>query len=214
MRLILLGAPGSGKGTQAELLKEKYGCAHISTGDILRQNLRDKTELGLKADSYMSQGALVPDTLVVEMVGYRLQENDVKQGFLLDGFPRTVPQAEALENLLSELGWKLDAVLLLKVDEELIVRRLTLRRTCRACGKISNLAVLKNPDASECPACGGELYQRDDDKEAVIRNRLKVYDELTAPLVSWYGSKGLLSTIEASQSPEETFEAIRSVLSR
>jgi adenylate kinase len=193
------------------LLKAKYACAHISTGDILRQNLKDGTELGLRAGVYMNKGELVPDGLVIEMAKERLRKDDaVRDGFLMDGFPRTLPQAEAFETILKELGRPLDAAVLLSIDEEALVRRLSNRRTCRACGGIENL--LSMPGATVCPKCGGELYQRDDDAESVIRNRLKVYHDQTAPLVSWYGEKGLLRTVEASGSPEEILSKIQAVL--
>lgn len=211
MRWILLGAPGSGKGTQADLLKEKYGVAHISTGDILRRNLKDKTGLGLEAEGYMNKGALVPDELVVRMVSERLRERDVEKGFLLDGFPRTIQQAEALDVILSEIRQSLDGVLLFEIDEEALIRRLSNRRTCSSCGKIWNLLTIESPQ-SACPACGGELYQREDDTESVIRNRLKVYHEQTAPLIAWYEEKGILREIDASMSPAETFLEIEAAL--
>ncbi|MDR1978606.1 MAG: adenylate kinase [Synergistaceae bacterium] len=213
MRLVLLGAPGSGKGTQAELLKAQYGCAHISTGDILRRNLKDKTELGVRAGVFMNKGELVPDGLVVEMVEKRLREDDAANSFLMDGFPRTLPQAEALESMLKELDRPLDVVLFLKVEEEFLVRRLTNRRTCRSCGKIWN-ALLMATGTKACPECGGELHQRDDDMESVIRNRLDVYREQTEPLMSWYEKKGLLRSIDAVNSPEKTFKEIQVALGR
>ena len=213
MRLVLLGAPGSGKGTQAALLKTKYACAHISTGDILRQNLKDGTELGLQAGVYMSKGELVPDGLVIEMAKERLRADDaVKDGFLMDGFTRTLPQAVAFEKILQELDRPLDAVLLLAIDEEALVRRLSNRRTCRTCGRIENLLSMPENRAAVFSECGGELYQRDDDAESVIRNRLKVYHDQTAPLVSWYEGKGLLRTVDASGSPEEILLKIQAVL--
>jgi adenylate kinase len=211
--LVLLGAPGSGKGTQAELLKAQYGCAHISTGDILRRNLKDKTELGVRAGVFMNKGELVPDGLVVEMVEKRLREDDAANSFLMDGFPRTLPQAEALESMLKELDRPLDVVLFLKVEEEFLVRRLTNRRTCRSCGKIWN-ALLMATGTKACPECGGELHQRDDDMESVIRNRLDVYREQTEPLMSWYEKKGLLRSIDAVNSPEKTFKEIQVALGR
>lgn len=211
MRLILLGAPGSGKGTQAEMIREKYSVAHISTGDILRSNIAEGTELGKRAREFTDSGRLVPDGLVIEMVEHRLRESDTRNGFLLDGFPRTLPQAEALEMFLKLEGKPLDAVLLLEVPDETVVGRLTNRRTCRKCGKIHSLAML-DEGAERCPVCGGELYQREDDKEEVIRKRLATYHEQTAPLISWYESKGLLRRFDGSRSPEETFDAIRSKL--
>jgi adenylate kinase len=197
------------------LLKKEYGCAHISTGDILRRNLRDKTDLGLRAGSFMEKGELVPDDLVIEMVEKRLQEADAAEGFLMDGFPRTLSQAEAFEKTLKKIGWSLNAVLLLKIDEEFLVRRLVNRRTCRSCGKIWNLLAMAMPSqANVCPDCAGELYQRDDDMESVIRNRLAVYCAQTAPLASWYEKTGKLRSVDASRSPQETFEGIRVALSR
>lgn len=213
MRLVLLGAPGSGKGTQANLLKIEYGCVHISTGDILRRNLKEETELGLRAGAFMNKGELVPDDLVITMVRERLSQDDLAAGFLMDGFPRTLPQAESFETILQEIDRPLDQVLLLRVDEELLVRRLTDRRTCRSCGKIWNLLTMDPSQAKACPKCGGELYQREDDSEFVIRNRLRVYREQTSPLVSWYEEKGLLSVVDASGSPEETFKRVRVALS-
>lgn len=213
MRLILLGAPGSGKGTQAEMIREKYSVAHISTGDILRSNIAEGTELGRRAREFTDSGRLVPDGLIIEMMEHRLIASDTRNGFLLDGFPRTLPQAEALEMYLKLKGMPLNAVLLLEVADEAVVSRLTSRRTCRSCGKIHNLATLGGA-AGKCPACGGELFQREDDREEVIRKRLAVYHEQTAPLISWYESKGLLRRFDGSRSPEETFDAIRSTLSQ
>jgi adenylate kinase len=157
----------------------------------------------------MSKGELVPDELVIEMAKARLREDDAAKGFLMDGFPRTLPQAEVFEKILEELGRPLDAVLLFSIDEEALVRRLSNRRTCRACGKIWNLLSMTG---ANCPDCGEELYQRDDDAESVIRNRLKVYNDQTAPLVSWYEKKGLLRTVEAAGSPEEILQKIQAVL--
>jgi adenylate kinase len=175
--------------------------------------LKDKTELGLRAGSFMEKGELVPNGLVVEMVEKRLREADAVEGFLMDGFPRTLPQAEAFEKLLERIGQSLDAVLLLKIDEELLIRRLVNRRTCRSCGKIWNLLAVP-PRTIICPDCAGELYQRDDDAESVIRNRLEVYRAQTAPLVSWYEKTGKLRSVDADRSPEVTFGGIQVVLDR
>ncbi|MDR1740890.1 MAG: adenylate kinase [Synergistaceae bacterium] len=210
MRIVLLGAPGAGKGTQADFIATEYGCEHISTGDIFRSNLRDKTELGLLAESYMNKGALVPDGVVVDMVRDRLR--DIAGGFLMDGFPRTLPQASALEDILRVMEKPLDAVLLLDIDEEVLVKRLTSRRTCRKCGKIWNLAAVESD--ADCPECGGALYLRDDDAEEVIRNRLDVYCEQTLPLADWYEKKGLLRRVDAVGSPAEVFGRVRMALSR
>lgn len=213
VRLILLGAPGAGKGTQADLLKEKYACIHVSTGDILRQNLKDRTELGIKAEIFMNRGELVPDDLVVGMVADRLREKDATGGFLMDGFPRTLSQAEAFDDILKEIDAPLDGVLLLEIDEEMLVRRLVNRRSCRSCGRIWNLLTMAS-DAKTCPDCNGELYRRDDDTEDVIRNRLRIYRVQTAPLISWYKNRGILHDIDASGSREETFSKIQAVLDR
>jgi len=192
-------------------LKERLGCAHVSTGDIFRKNLKEETPLGLLARSYMDKGALVPDEVVLKMVSGRLLEPDVKAGFLLDGFPRTIAQAEFLESFLAERGQVLDAVILFDIGDEALVRRLSNRRTCRSCGAIFNLLTL-NGDGHSCPTCKGELYQRDDDEESVIRNRLKVFHDQTQPLIDWYGSKGLLSAVDASQAPEAAYGDIATIL--
>ncbi|MDO5562979.1 MAG: adenylate kinase [Synergistaceae bacterium] len=198
MRIILIGAPGAGKGTQAESIKAKYPIAHISTGDILRANVKAGTELGKNAKGYMDAGKLVPDEIIIAMVESRLQEADCKSGFLLDGFPRTTPQAEALDVILKKLGIALDAVIDLAIDDEVVVQRLTTRRGCKSCGAIYN--TLFNPTKVEgvCDKCGGEVIQRDDDKESVIRNRLSVFHEQTAPLIEYYRKQGLLHTIDAT----------------
>lgn len=216
MRLVLLGAPGAGKGTQAAFLKERKEGVHVSTGDIFRKNLKEETPLGLEVKKYMDQGALVPDELVLKMVSARLSEPDAAEGFLLDGFPRTVAQAEFLENFLKENGKDLDAVLLFGVDDELLVSRLSNRRTCKSCGGIFNLlAMREHDDNKKCPSCGGELYQRDDDNEQVIRKRLKVFHEQTEPLIEWYKGKGLLKVInaEASDGPEKIYDRVKLTLS-
>ena len=211
MRLVLLGAPGAGKGTQAALLKEREGAVHISTGDIFRQNLKDKTPLGLEAKKYMDQGALVPDDVVMRMVSSRLTEPDASEGFMLDGFPRTIPQAEFLEGFLKEHGRKLDAVLLFAIDDDVLVRRLSNRRTCRSCGGIFNLLTMQG-NGDKCPSCGGELFQRDDDHEDVIRSRLSVFHEQTEPLVEWYKERKLLIEIDASDAPEQIYGRVKAAL--
>ena len=211
MRVILLGAPGSGKGTQAALLREREGCVHVSTGDIFRQNLKDQTPLGMEAKGYMDKGALVPDDVVLKMVSERLLEPDASEGFLLDGFPRTVPQAEFLDSFLRGRDLTLDAAFLFDIDDEILVERLSNRRTCRSCGAIFNLAI-EGTQSRACAACGGELFQRDDDKEAVIRNRLRVFHEQTEPLAAWYRDRGLLRVVDASQAPEAVYEKIKAAL--
>jgi adenylate kinase len=197
MRLILVGPPGAGKGTQAKYLAKHFSIPAISTGDIFRANVVAKTELGLQAKGYMDAGDLVPDEVTIAMVRDRLNEDDATSGFLLDGFPRTVPQAEALDEMLAEMGTPLDGVLELKVEDEEVVRRLSGRRTCRQCGHVWHLEFDPPKEAGVCDLCGGELFQRDDDQPETIRRRLEVYLDQTAPLVDYYHQGGLLVTIEA-----------------
>lgn len=198
MRIILIGAPGSGKGTQAENIRQKYPIAHISTGDILRANVKAGTELGENAKVYMESGKLVPDEVIIAMVESRLQEPDCKNGFILDGFPRTKNQAEALDLILEKLGILLDAVVQLNVDDETVVRRLTTRRVCKSCGEIYNILSKSAKIEGICDKCGGEVIQRNDDIESVIRNRLTVFHEQTAPLIDYYRSKDLLVSVDAA----------------
>jgi adenylate kinase len=198
MRIILLGAPGAGKGTQADTIKHKYPVAHISTGDILRANVKAGTELGKNAKVYMNAGKLVPDEIIIGMVEKRLQEPDCKEGFMLDGFPRTTPQAEALDKLLKKLGLALDAVVELDVSDEVVVGRLTTRRGCKSCGEIYNTVSKPTKVEGVCDKCGGPVVQRDDDKEEVIRKRLAVYHSQTAPLIDYYRAQGLLITVDAT----------------
>lgn len=198
MRIILLGAPGAGKGTQAESIKNKYPIAHISTGDILRANVKAGTALGKDAKAYMDAGKLVPDDVIVGMMESRLAEADCKEGFMLDGFPRTIAQAEALDKMLSAHGIKLDAVVSLEVDDDTVVSRLTSRRVCKKCGEIYNTVLKPTAKEGVCDKCGGEVVQRDDDKESVIRNRLAVFHTQTAPLIEYYTQKGLLIAVDAT----------------
>lgn len=196
MKIILLGAPGSGKGTQAALLMKRYSIPQISTGDMLRAAVQDQSPMGIKAKEYMDAGDLVPDEVVVGIVRERLQQDDCKQGFILDGFPRTQHQADALEQVLVELGRKLDAVISLHVDTDALVERLTGRRTCSDCGKGFHL-IYEPPGADgRCSSCGGGLIQRDDDREATIRNRMQVYHQQTAPLEEYYRNSGLLVSVD------------------
>lgn len=211
MRIVLLGAPGAGKGTQAARICQKYHIAHISTGDILREAVKQGTTLGQIAGSYMSKGELVPDDVVIGIVAERLKEPDCQAGFLLDGFPRTVAQAEALDNALAQMGWSLDAVLSLEVDEDEVVRRLSSRRVCRQCGAIGSGAAVEQA-GSGCPACGGEWIVRSDDQPDAIRRRLQVYKEQAQPLEDYYSSKGILKRILAVGTVEEVFERIDKVL--
>jgi adenylate kinase len=198
VRLVLVGPPGAGKGTQAQHIASARSVPAISTGDIFRANVSQGTELGQLAKSYMDAGDLVPDEVTVEMVRNRLTEDDAAKGFLLDGFPRNVPQAETLEGMLSEMGNKLDIVLELVVDDDEVVRRLSGRRTCRTCG--TNWHVDFDPPTVEgvCDRDGGELFQRDDDKPGTVRHRLDVYAQQTAPLVSFYATRGILIGIDAT----------------
>lgn len=210
--LILLGPPGAGKGTQATRIVADYKIPHISTGDILRAAVKNQTPLGLEAKKYMDAGELVPDSVVIGIVRDRLQESDTAKGFLMDGFPRTIPQAEALDAALEALGRAVTKVLVLLVDEELLVRRLTGRRICRSCQ--TPFHVYFNPPKVEgvCDKCGGELYQRDDDSEETVRNRLEVYRRQTEPLIDYYDRAGVVARIDGAREPEEVYEDIQAVL--
>lgn len=212
MNLILLGGPGAGKGTQAKKLIEKYGIPQISTGDILRAAVKEGTELGLKAKSYMDQGKLVPDELIIDIIEERLKQPDCQKGYMLDGFPRTVVQADALDNLLKRMESKIDHVISIDVDKEELVKRLTGRRTCRQCGAMYH--VMFNPPKKEdvCDNCDGELYQRDDDNEKTVRSRLDVYEKQTHPLIQYYKEKGLLRPIDGVGSIETIFNKITGIL--
>lgn len=212
MNLILLGPPGAGKGTQAERIASLYAIPHISTGDIFRENLRKGTELGLEAKGYMDRGELVPDDLVINIVKDRLDAPDCRDGFILDGFPRTVAQADALGAMLAQAGMPIDHVLNIQVPDEVVVARLTARRTCSACGSVCHL--LYDPPKKEgvCDECGGELYCRDDDGEETVRARLEEYKNKTQPLIDYYRGEGLLRDIGGSSGPDEVFDAIRAVV--
>ena len=207
MNIVLLGAPGAGKGTQAKMITETYGVPQISTGDILRAAVANGTALGLEAKKFMDAGDLVPDSVVIGLVKDRLGEPDTEKGFILDGFPRTVAQAEALDAELASLGKTIEAAVAVDVDPEIIVARLTSRRTCRDCGAITNV------DAGPaCPKCGGELYLRDDDNESTVRNRLDVYARSTAPLVEYYGGKGVLHEIDGDRPVDVVFTDVQAAL--
>lgn len=207
MNVVLLGAPGAGKGTQAERIIATYGVPHISTGDILRAAVANETPLGLEAKRYMDAGELVPDSVVIGLVKDRLSESDTEKGFILDGFPRTTAQAEALDAELDALGKDIDAAVAIIVDPEVIVGRLTSRRTCRACKRITTAA-----EGDTCSACGGELFQRDDDNEATVRNRLDVYERSTAPLIDYYRGQGLLHEIDGDRPVDTVWADVRSAL--
>ena len=213
MNLILLGPPGAGKGTQAKMMVSEFGIPQISTGDILRAEVAEGTALGKKAKDYMDAGDLVPDDLILEMVKGRLAQDDCTKGFILDGFPRTIPQAEGLGGLLGSLSKNLDAVLSIDVDDEELVRRLTARWLCMNCGYIYNIVTDPPPEDRKCLKCGGgEIYQRDDDKETTVRNRLGVYAKKTAPLIDFYKSKGILLGIPGIGSPEDIFHRVKQTL--
>ena len=212
MHLILLGPPGAGKGTQAQMLTDRYGISQISTGDILRGAVKEGTALGRKAASFMDAGQLVPDDLMLDLVRGRLGRDDCTEGFILDGFPRTVPQAEGLEEVLTDLGKAVNTVLSIKVDSELLVKRLTARRLCSDCGQGYNLQTQPPNNEGVCDVCGGALIQRSDDVEKTIRNRLKVYEDQTAPLEAFYRTKGLLHLIEGVGTIGEVFERMTAVL--
>lgn len=212
MNIVLLGAPGAGKGTQAAKMVDEFGLPHISTGDIFRKAVADGTPLGLEAKRYMDSGALVPDEVTIGIVKERLSQPDAAKGFILDGFPRTVPQADALGEALASMGRALDAVILVDVPKEILVDRLTARRQCRVCGKIYNVHGDMPADAAVCDACGGEVYQRADDTVETVTNRLNVYEENTRPLVDYYAGKGLLRTIDGDRDVDAVFADIAALM--
>ena len=214
MNLILLGGPGAGKGTQAKKLIDLYHIPQVSTGDILRAAVKEGTEMGRKAKEFMDAGKLVPDEVVIGIIKDRLAQADAKKGFILDGFPRTVPQAEALDKVLAGLGTKIDHVVSIDVDEEALVERLTGRRTCKnaACGQMYHIKFTPPQKAGVCDKCGGELYQRDDDNEATVRNRLATYNQATAPLIGYYSQKGLVRPIKGVGSIDDIFNQIVGIL--
>jgi len=211
-RLVLLGPPGSGKGTQANALHEKWGIAHISSGDLLRANVKDGTTLGQRAKPYMDRGDLVPDELILDMVEKRMSEPDAQRGFALDGFPRTVAQAGALERRMAGMGQPLDGVIYLNVPEQELLRRLSGRRTCFQCNAIYQIHTMAPKVEGVCDRCGGALIQRDDEKEEVVRNRLEVYTAQTAPLLKYYRDLGLLHEIDGTIGVENVMAAIRRLL--
>lgn len=208
MNIVLLGAPGAGKGTQAEKLVAHFGIPHVSTGDMLRKALTEGLPLGKKAKSYMDAGDLVPDEVIIGIVTEFLRGEDARNGFILDGFPRTSAQAVALDAELSKLGEPLDVALLIDIDPEIIVKRLTERRVCRNCGAIGSAKDV------HCTRCGGEMYQRDDDNEATVRNRLNVYQKSTAPLIDYYRGCDVLVRVEGNQDPSAVYTEILNKLAR
>jgi adenylate kinase len=213
MNVILIGPPGAGKGTQAAFLCGEYGIPHISTGDMFRAAVKNGTELGMVAKTYMDKGHLVPDEVTIGIVQERLAEEDTAQGFLLDGFPRTIVQAEGLKDVLSKLGKTLTAVINIEVPEEELVRRLSGRLICRSCGATYHKAFNPPSQSAICDKCGGELYQRVDDSEETVRNRLQVYWNQTSPLIAYYVAEGCLTTVDGTQSIDTVAEQLRRILS-
>lgn len=212
MNIVLLGAPGAGKGTQAAKMVDAFALPHISTGDIFRKAVADATPLGLEAKRYMDAGELVPDEVTIGIVKERLAQPDCAKGFILDGFPRTVPQADALGEALSSMGSGLDAVILVDVPKEALVDRLTARRQCRGCGRIYNVHGDMPADAAVCDACGGEVYQRADDTVETVTNRLNVYEANTQPLIDYYAEKGLLRTVDGDRDVDEVFADVAAMV--
>jgi adenylate kinase len=212
VRVVLLGPPGAGKGTQAKLLQERFKACQISTGDILRKAVAEQTPLGKQASEYVRKGELVPDSLIVDLVAERLKEKDCEQGFILDGFPRNISQAESLEAILKRMDRALDRVLAIQVPHDVIVERLAGRRACKACGTLYHLTF--DPPRAEgvCNRCGGDLYQRDDDREEIVTARLKVYDSQTAPLLSHYRKRSILSNIDGVGKADEIHDRIMQAL--
>ena len=206
MNIVLLGAPGAGKGTQAQRLVADYGVAHISTGDLLRAAVKAQSELGVAAKKYMDAGELVPDQLVIDLVKERLAADDAQKGFILDGFPRNTTQAVTLDTELAAMGRELDGALLVDVPAEVIIDRLSSRRTCRDCGYTAG------PDTTVCPSCAGEMYQRDDDKPETIKNRLDVYEKNTSPLVEYYRGQGILKVVDGNRDIDLVYPDVKAEL--
>ncbi len=212
MRIIMLGAPGAGKGTQAKKIAAKYGIPHISTGDIFRANIKEGTELGKKAKTYMDQGLLVPDELVVDLVVDRLQQEDAQKGYVLDGFPRTIPQAESLDAALKNVGSKIDYAIDVDVPDENIINRMSGRRACVKCGATYHVVYAPTKVEGVCDACGDKLILRDDDKPETVKKRLNVYHEQTQPLIDYYTNAQVLKRVDGTQDMEDVFKAITAIL--
>lgn len=212
MRIIMLGAPGAGKGTQAKKIAEKYGIPHISTGDIFRANIKNGTELGKKAKTYMDQGLLVPDELTCDLVVDRIQQDDAKNGYVLDGFPRTIPQAECLTVALEKLGSKIDYAIDVDVPDENIIHRMGGRRACVGCGATYHLEYAPTKVEGICDVCGKELILRDDDKPETVKKRLNVYHEQTQPLIDYYTNAGILKTVDGTVDIDVVFQNIVEIL--
>lgn len=212
MKIIMLGAPGAGKGTQAKMIAKKYGVPHVSTGDIFRANIKNGTELGKEAKQYMDQGLLVPDELTVRILLDRVAQDDCKNGYVLDGFPRTIPQAEVLDSELSKLGDHIDYAIDVDVPDENIIKRMSGRRACLTCGATYHIEHVPPKTEGICDKCGSELVLRDDDKPETVKNRLNVYHEQTQPLIDFYTNKGVLKTVDGTLPMEEVFAAITAIL--
>ena len=212
MKIIMLGAPGAGKGTQAKMIAEKYSVPHISTGDIFRANIKNGTELGMEAKKYMDQGMLVPDELTVKILLDRVAKDDCADGYVLDGFPRTIPQAKVLDNALTEMGDAIDFAINVDVPDENIVKRMSGRRACLACGATYHIEHIPPKTEGICDVCGQELVLRDDDKPETVLNRLNVYHEQTQPLIDFYNEKGVLKNIDGTVDMKDVFAAIVEIL--
>ena len=212
MKIIMLGAPGAGKGTQAKKIAEKYQIPHISTGDIFRSNIKEGTELGMKAKAYMDQGGLVPDELTIGMLMDRIQKDDCKNGYVLDGFPRTIPQAESLTNALNERNQKIDYAVNVDVPDENIVNRMSGRRACLSCGATYHIVYKPSKVEGICDVCGDKLVLRDDDKPETVKKRLSVYHDQTQPLIDYYKEAGVLANVDGTQDMEKVFSDIFAVL--
>ncbi len=212
MKIIMLGAPGAGKGTQAKLIAEKYGIPHVSTGDIFRANIKDGTQLGREAKEYMDQGLLVPDELTVKILLDRVAKEDCKDGYVLDGFPRTIPQAKVLDAALCEIGDQVDFAVNVDVPDENIIRRMGGRRACFACGATYHTEYIPPKSEGICDVCGKELVLRDDDKPETVKNRLDVYHKQTQPLIDFYQEKGILKSVDGTVPMDDVFAAITAIL--
>ena len=213
MKIVMLGAPGAGKGTQADKIAEKFGLPHISTGDIFRKNIKEGTELGKEAKSYMDAGKLVPDELTVRLLLDRVKNDDCAKGYILDGYPRTIPQAEALDKELKKLGEKIDYAINVDVPDENIINRMSGRRACLKCGATYHLKYVPPKKDGVCDECGSELVIRDDDKPETVKNRLAVYHEQTQPLIEYFEKQGVLHTVDGTTDAGDVFKAIEKILS-
>ena len=212
MKIVMLGAPGAGKGTQAKMIAEKYGIPHVSTGDIFRANIKNDTDLGKEAKTYMDKGELVPDELTVRILLDRVAQEDCKNGYVLDGFPRTIPQAEVLDTELTKLGEKIDYAINVEVPDENIIKRMSGRRACLSCGATYHIEHVPPKKEGICDKCGSELVLRDDDKEETVKNRLNVYHQQTQPLIDFYNNKKVLKEVDGTVDMKDVFKAITDIL--